>query len=135
MQLQFGQDFAGVEAEILDYEVVLLWLGGLWVVSRVQNDPAWTVEMPGSRRGRRSRREDHPEESRPYSRQSTTFVAGVFGLAALVTLGAGVALQESGNVLADRMGLQGAIFGTGPALRGVGHPQDLYTLDPDRLVG
>ena len=29
----------------------------------------------------------------------------------MITLGAGVALQESGNVLADRMGLQGAIFG------------------------
>jgi cation:H+ antiporter len=90
---------------------VLLWLGGLWVVSHAQKDPAWTVEMPGSRRGRGSRREDHPKENRPYSKQSTAFVAGVFGLAGLVTLGAGVALQESGNFLADRMGIQGAIFG------------------------
>jgi cation:H+ antiporter len=90
---------------------VLLWLGGLWVVSHVQKDPAWMVEMPGSRRGRGSRREDHPKENRPYSKQSTAFVAGVFGLAGLVTLGAGVALQESGNFLADRMGIQGAIFG------------------------
>jgi len=27
MQLQFGQDFAGVETEILDYEVALLRFG------------------------------------------------------------------------------------------------------------
>jgi cation:H+ antiporter len=90
---------------------VLFWLGGLWIVHRTQEEPTWTVEMPGSRRGRRSRRERHPRESRPYAGRSTTFVAGIFGLAAAVTLGAGVGLQASGNVLADRMGLQGAIFG------------------------
>src|SRR4029079_17851302 len=38
-------------------------------------------------------------------------VVGVFASAAGITLAAGVALQSSGNVLADRMGLQGAIFG------------------------
>jgi cation:H+ antiporter len=90
---------------------VLLWLGGLWVVSRAQKEPMWMVEMPGSRAGRKSRREPHPKERRPYTNRSTGFVAGVFGLGAAVTLGAGVALQESGSVLADRMGLQGAIFG------------------------
>jgi cation:H+ antiporter len=90
---------------------VLLWLGGLWIVNRTRKAPMWKVEMPGSRPGRRNVREDHPDEKRPYVRRSTAFVATVFGLAAAVTLGAGVALQESGNVLADRMGLQGAIFG------------------------
>ena len=90
---------------------VLLWLAGLWIVSRMQKEPKWTVEMPGSRPGRRHRREQHPEEPRPYVKRSTAFVALVFGLASAVTLGAGVALQESGNLLAGRMGLQGAIFG------------------------
>jgi cation:H+ antiporter len=90
---------------------VLFWLVGLWVVSRMQKEPTWAVEMPGSRAGRRSRRQPHSRERRPYQRRSTAFVATVFGLAAVITLGAGVALQESGSVLADRMGLQGAIFG------------------------
>jgi cation:H+ antiporter len=90
---------------------VLLWLGGLWVVNRVRKHADWKVEMPGSRPGRSHRREDHPKEARPYVHRSTAFVALVFALASVVTLGAGVALQESGNVLADRMGLQGAIFG------------------------
>src|SRR3954469_9932135 len=31
---------------------VLLWLGGLWIVSGAQKEPMWKVEMPGSRRGR-----------------------------------------------------------------------------------
>lgn len=90
---------------------VLLWLGGVWVVSRMQKEPLWTVKMPGSRAGRKSRREPHPKETRPYSGRPTGLVAGIFGLAAAVTLAAGVGLQESGNVLAGRMGLQGAIFG------------------------
>ena len=91
--------------------VVVLWLGGLWVVNRVRLKADWKVEMPGSRPGRRHVREDHAEAPRPYVTRSTAFVVGVFGAASAVTLAAGVMLQESGSVLADRMGLQGAIFG------------------------
>ena len=91
--------------------IVVLWLGGLWVVNRVRTRTDWTIEMPGSRPGRRSVREDHAEERRPFAKRSTGFVVVVFGAAALITLAAGVALQSSGNELADRMGLQGAIFG------------------------
>jgi cation:H+ antiporter len=35
----------------------------------------------------------------------------VFAGAALLTLGAGVAIEESGSALADRIGLTGAVFG------------------------
>jgi len=90
---------------------VLLWLGGIWVVEHSRTHPMWKVETPGSRPGRKNRREPHPKERRPYSGRPTRYVAIVFGVAAGVTLGAGVALQSSGNVLADRIGLQGAIFG------------------------
>jgi cation:H+ antiporter len=91
--------------------VVLLWIGGVWVVNRVRMRTDWTIVMPGARPGRRHVREAQPDEPRPFLKRPTWFVAGVFTLAAAVTLGAGVALQSSGNVLADRMGLQGAIFG------------------------
>jgi cation:H+ antiporter len=91
--------------------VVLFWLGGVWIVNRVRMRTDWKIEMPGSRPGRRHVREDHPQERRPFSGRSTALVVAVFGLAAGITLGAGVALQSSGNVLADRMGLQGATFG------------------------
>ncbi len=91
--------------------VVLFWVGGLWIVNRVRMRTDWKIEMPGSRPGRRHVREDHPLERRPFTGRSTALVAAVFGVAAAITLGAGVALQSSGNVLADRMGLQGAVFG------------------------
>jgi cation:H+ antiporter len=90
---------------------VVFWLGGVWVVNRVRLSGDWKLEMPGSRPGRRHRREDHPQAAHPFTGSSTAVVALVFGAASAVTLGAGVALQESGSVLADRMGLQGAIFG------------------------
>ncbi len=91
--------------------IVALWLGGVWIVDRARLHPAWDAHAPESRPGRRHPREPHPSGQHPYAKASTAAVALVFGAASAVTLGAGVALQESGSVLADRMGLQGAIFG------------------------
>jgi cation:H+ antiporter len=91
--------------------IVVFWLVGLYVINRARKDPRWSVSMPGSRRGRRSRREAHPTQAHPYAGASTARVALVFGLACAVTLAAGVALEESGNELANRLGVNGVIFG------------------------
>ncbi len=90
---------------------VVLWLGGLWVVNRVRKAPDWKVDMPGSRPGRTHAQRRHRNAAHPYAGSSTALVAVVFAAASAVTLGAGVALQESGSELAGRIGLQGAIFG------------------------
>ena len=90
---------------------VVLWLAGLWVVNRVSKDRRGRSRCPAAGRAATTRREPHPRERRPFVRRSTAHVVTLFGLASAVTLGAGVALQSSGNVLADRIGLQGAIFG------------------------
>ena len=73
--------------------------------------PAWEVHAPESQPGRRHPREPHPAGEHPYAKSSTRLVLLIFLAGAVVTLGAGVVLQASGNVLAGRMGLQGAIFG------------------------
>jgi hypothetical protein len=86
--------------------VVVLWIGGVWIVNRVRMRTDWTIEMPGARPGQRHVSEAQPQERRPFVKSSTWFVALVFALAAGVTLGAGVALQSSGSELADRLGLQ-----------------------------
>jgi cation:H+ antiporter len=91
--------------------IVLFWLGGVFVINRVRKNPRWSVSMPGSRRGRASRRQDHPEAAHPYAESSTTRVAAYFAAACAVTLAAGVALELSGEALANRAGINGVIFG------------------------
>jgi cation:H+ antiporter len=52
-----------------------------------------------------------PGAERPYARTRTAAVAAIFLGASAVTLAAGVGLQDAGNELAGRIGLQGAVFG------------------------
>jgi cation:H+ antiporter len=91
--------------------IVVVWLVGLYVINRVRKDPRWKVEMPGSQRGRRTRRQPHSAQGHPYSGASTARVALIFGVACAVTLAAGVMLEESGNEIANRLGVNGVIFG------------------------
>jgi cation:H+ antiporter len=91
--------------------VVILWLGGVWVVNRVRLDSPWEVHAPRSRPGRRHPREPHPAGEHPFASASTARVLAIFLAGSAVTLGAGVALQASGSLLAERTGVQGAIFG------------------------
>jgi cation:H+ antiporter len=91
--------------------IVAVWLVGVYVIDRVRKDPRWSVSMPGSRPGRRHRRQPHPEQPHPFATSSTFRIVGIFLAACVLTLVAGVALEVSGNALADRAGLNGVIFG------------------------
>ena len=91
--------------------IVIFWLAGVWVVNRVRLSPSWEVSAPDSQPGRQHRREPHPAGEHPFAKASTARVLGIFLAGSVVTLGAGVALQASGSLLADRMSLNGAIFG------------------------
>src|SRR5215475_14427434 len=91
--------------------IVVIWLVGIFLINRASKDPRWSVTMPGSRPGRRRREKRQPEQPHPFAADSTTRVVLLFGLASLVTLVAGVALEQSGNELATRAGINGVIFG------------------------
>jgi cation:H+ antiporter len=91
--------------------IVVVWVTGIYVINRARKHPRWSVSMPGSRRGRMSHRERHPGRPHPYASSSTARVALRFGAACAVTLIAGVALEESGNTLANHLGVNGVIFG------------------------
>jgi cation:H+ antiporter len=87
--------------------IVVVWLFGIVALNRNRRSPRWqsadalTPPAPVS---------DAPtgpaEGSRPI--RGTLLV---FGAASAVTLVAGVALEQSGNALADDLGINGAIFG------------------------
>jgi cation:H+ antiporter len=91
--------------------IVIVWVVGIYVINLASKDPRWTIETPGSRPGRRRRERAQPDQPHPYAGSSTARVAAIFGLACLVTLGAGVALEVTGNDLANRIGVNGVIFG------------------------
>jgi cation:H+ antiporter len=91
--------------------IVVVWVAGVYVINRVRKDPRWHLTMPGSRPGRRHRRQPHPARPHPFASSSTLRVAAAFLGACVVTLLAGVALEVSGSALADRAGLNGVIFG------------------------
>jgi cation:H+ antiporter len=91
--------------------IVVFWVIGLFTINRAARDPRWRIEMPGSRPGRRRHERRQPEQPHPYASSSTAHVALIFGAACAVTLAAGVALEQSGNELANRLGVNGVIFG------------------------
>jgi cation:H+ antiporter len=88
--------------------IVLVWLGGIVILNRVSRSPRWSVDMPGSNPGRPHHRHEPKNEARELSPRRALLL---FVLASAVTLGAGVALEVSGNELATRAGINGVIFG------------------------
>ena len=91
--------------------IVVVWAFGLMVLNQSRKAPRWEMVMEGSEPGRAHRRIEHPESPKPYVRSKTLMIGLIFLAAAGVTLAAGVLLETSGNVLADRAGMNGVIFG------------------------
>jgi cation:H+ antiporter len=91
--------------------IVVVWVGGMFLLNRVRESPKWEIAMPGSRPGRPHRRVAHPTKPHPYAKNSTAVVVLVFLAGSIVTLGAGWALTVSGGLLADRVGINGLLFG------------------------
>jgi cation:H+ antiporter len=93
--------------------LVLTWLGGLVVIDHLAKDERWravgehirglvVAPAPEAAEGVRRNR---------FERSSTGLVLVGFGVAALLTLGAGVVLAQTGSALASRWGIDGVIFG------------------------
>lgn len=91
--------------------IVIVWIGGVWVLNRVRSRPKWEVVMEGSQPGRPHRRIRHPVAEAARAKHSMLHVAALFGGASLVTLLAGVALEVTGSELAARAGIDGVVFG------------------------
>lgn len=91
--------------------IVIVWVLGIVTLNRARNSPAWKITMTGSKSGRPHRRIPHATVHHPYEKWSTAQVFMFFLAGAAVTLAAGVGLELSSAVLADRFHLSGVIFG------------------------
>ncbi len=91
--------------------IALTWLAGVALLNYVRHGSPWECVMPRSKPGRPHRRVPHPGEKPDRLASSPALAILVFVAASLVTLGAGVLLEVSGNMLADRWNVKGVIFG------------------------
>jgi cation:H+ antiporter len=83
--------------------IVAFFLISVFGINRARRRVVWTAvgDAPP----------EAAEAPNRFKSSSTAAVLGVFGLASLLTLVAGVALEQSGNDLAGHFGMNGVIFG------------------------
>lgn len=90
--------------------ILLAWITGLYIINKLRLMPKFNITAqdasPGRRHHERRATYVHPF----YSRKSNVYVISIFIFAALVTLGAGVLLEESGVALATKLNINTGIF-------------------------
>ena len=93
--------------------IAVLWVVGLLLVSRAHTALPWheSGEAPDNQDRPRGHSRTQNESDAAKKGVSTVRSATVFGVAALVTLVAGVFLERSGDAIADGVGLSGVLFG------------------------
>ena len=91
-----------------DVLIVVLWIVGLWLINKARKDLPWQEKgrAPDTMPAKRTKAERQRE------RWSNLHVFGVLAIAAVITLIAGVVLEESGSAIADHIGLSGVLFGS-----------------------
>ena len=68
-------------------------------------------EAPDNQENPKGHSKQKTEQKATRSGVSTVRAGAIFGVAALVTLGAGVVLEQSGDAIAGHVGLSGVLFG------------------------
>lgn len=91
--------------------IAVIWILGLVLVRRSQKGLPW--HQQGEAPGGQEKPKGHSKKqtTRRNSQLSTGASVLIFSVAALATLGAGVALETSGNAIAGHIGLSGVLFG------------------------
>jgi len=104
-QLPGNALFARIEPAAL--MIAVFWVVGVWLVNRARRGLPWhdtTGTAP-----------DGQEKPRGHSKSATQMslarAGAVFGIGAAVTLAAGVVLEQSGEEIANHLGMTGVVFG------------------------
>jgi cation:H+ antiporter len=93
--------------------IAVLWVVGLLLLQRASRGLPWheSGNAPDGQDEPRGHSRQKAEAEATTKKVSTARAATVFGVAALLTLVAGVVLERSGDAIADRVGLTGVLFG------------------------
>jgi cation:H+ antiporter len=93
--------------------IAVIWVVGLLLLQRAGRSLPWheSGEAPDNQEPPRGHSQQQAEKDATTQGVSTTRAALVFGTAAVVTLVAGVVLEQSGDAIAGHIGLSGVLFG------------------------
>lgn len=93
--------------------ILLTWVGGLLLLRRAGESLPWheSGQPPDGQEHPRGHSTTQAEQKATARGVSTTKAATIFGVAAVVTLVAGVVLERTGDAIADHIGLSGVLFG------------------------
>ena len=93
--------------------IVVLWVAGLLLLQRAGKSLPWqeSGEAPDNQGPPKGHSQQKAEQDATKRGVSTAKSASIFGVAALVTLVAGVILERSGDAIAGHIGLSGVLFG------------------------
>jgi Ca2+/Na+ antiporter len=93
--------------------IVVFYVAGMGTLSRIRQRQPWAVTVSATHRERDRQRATQGTASEPerkYANAPTGRIITAFSVASLATLVAGVLLERTGDTLADRWGINGAIF-------------------------
>ena len=95
------------------FVIAVLWVSGLFLLKRAGQGLPWheSGQAPDGQRPPRGHAEKQKEKQASDNDVSTARTALVFGVAAVVTLVAGVVLERSGDAMSRHIGLSGVLFG------------------------
>ncbi len=95
-----------------DLLIVVIWGVGVWLLGKARTDLPWQEKgvAPGAQQGRGVAQAEKVKRAKDKG-HSTTRTVVVFAIASVVTLAAGVALEQSGEAVAKAWGLSGVLFG------------------------
>lgn len=93
--------------------ITLLWLAGLWLINRSRKGLPWHEQgdAPNSQEGERGVSKQTKAKKAQDQGVSLGRTAIVFLIASIVTLIAGVVLEQSGDAIAQHVGISGVLFG------------------------
>jgi cation:H+ antiporter len=93
--------------------ITLLWIIGLWLIGKARTALPWHEqgEAPNSQEADRGVSQQINAQKAKEKKVSLGRTVIVFAIACLVTLGAGVVIEQSGDAIAQHIGLSGVLFG------------------------
>ena len=94
--------------------IAILWIAGIWLIAKARSGLPWHEEgvAPGGQKEPHGHSRAKKEQMAASKGVGTGRAMVVFSMAAVVTLVAGVLLEQSGEAIARDVGMSGVLFGS-----------------------